>query len=134
MSDSQATIDRIPHRPPARIVERFLGADETEAKASFVVRHGPWLRGGAFAPEALVEALAQTTALYVAANTPPEIQIAGVLAAVSHFACASRALPGEEVHLTVRLQTRLGPLAAFEGVARVGDREVARGDLRVAIK
>ena len=127
----EGVIDRIPHREPARLVERLLRADAESAEASLVVREGPWLRGGALAGEALVEALAQTCALHAAANSSPEARLEGVLAAVSKFAFRTRATPGDEVRLSVRLQTKLGPLAAFEGVARVGDREVARGELRV---
>ncbi|HZU99711.1 MAG TPA: hypothetical protein VFF73_23570, partial [Planctomycetota bacterium] len=56
----------------------------------------------------------------------------GALAAVSRFEFPSPAVPGDVVNLQVRLQATLGPLAAFEGVARVGERVVARGELRVA--
>ncbi len=127
----EGVIDRIPHKAPARLVERLLRADAESAEAALVVADGPWLRAGALAAEALVEALAQTCALHAAANAPPEARLEGVLAALTRFSFPHRAVPGDEVRLYVKLQTRMGPLAAFEGVARVGEREVARGDLRV---
>jgi 3-hydroxymyristoyl/3-hydroxydecanoyl-(acyl carrier protein) dehydratase len=129
--DLSTFVDRIPHRPPVRLVERFLRADTVSAEAALVVREGSWLRHGALAPEALVEALAQTCALQAVANATEGVKLEGALAAVSRFRFSSRAEPGDEVRLAVTLQTRLGPLAAFEGVARVGEREVARGELRV---
>jgi len=123
----------LPHRPPVRLVERVLRMDERGAAAELVVRE-PWVRRGAFAPEALIEALAQTCALHAAARARPgERARGGVLAGVSRFRFPARALPGETVVLSVELQALLGPLAAFEGVARSGEREVARGELRVAI-
>ena len=124
-------LDRIPHRPPVRLVEELLRADADGAEASLLVREGSWLRHGSFAPEALVEALAQTCALHAAKNAPEGASMQGALAALTKWTFPARALPGERVLLAVKLQTRLGPLAAYEGVARVGDREIARGDLRV---
>jgi len=43
-------------------------------------------------------------------------------------------VPGDVVTLSVRVQTAMGPLVAFEGVATVGAREVARGELRVVLR
>lgn len=127
-------IDRIPHRPPARLVERLVASNADTTEAELVVREGPWLRRGSLAAEALVEALAQTCALHAVANTKEGAGHTGVLAAVSHFMFPTRAVPGDTVRLEVRLETRMGPLAAFEGVARVGEREVARGELRVVAR
>jgi predicted hotdog family 3-hydroxylacyl-ACP dehydratase len=125
----------IPHAGHSLLLERVLPGDETLARAELVVREGPWLRAGALAPEALVEALAQTAAAFAAleARRRGVAATGGVLAAVSHFAFPARATPGETVTLEVRLETVLGPLAAFEGRASVGEREVARGELRVAV-
>jgi predicted hotdog family 3-hydroxylacyl-ACP dehydratase len=124
----------LPHRPPARLVERALRADAAGAEAELTVRDA-WLRRGALAEEALVEALAETCALYASARAGEAREArSGVLAAVSRFVFPERARPGETVRLEVRLETVLGPLAAFEGVARVGAHEVARGELRVAFR
>jgi predicted hotdog family 3-hydroxylacyl-ACP dehydratase len=123
----------LPHRPPARLIERVLRADDSGAEAELTVQD-PWLRRGALAEEALVEALAETCAVFASARARPgERARAGVLAAVSRFVFPGRARAGETVRLAVSLETVLGPLAAFEGVARVGEREVARGELRVAV-
>lgn len=124
----------LPHRPPARLLERALRADAVGAEAELVVRDS-WLRRGALAEEALVEALAETCALYASARAgeSPGAR-SGVLAAVSRFVFKEKARAGETVRLEVSLETVLGPLAAFEGVARVGVREVARGELRVAFR
>jgi 3-hydroxymyristoyl/3-hydroxydecanoyl-(acyl carrier protein) dehydratase len=128
-------LELIPHRPPARLVERLVRADATAAVAELVVRDGPWLRRGALAPEALVEALAQTCALFAASSaTAGSAPVAGALASVSRFTWPTRAVPGDVVTLAVRIQTTLGPLVAFEGIACVGEREVARGELRVVLR
>ncbi len=110
------------------LLERQVEAGVCE----LTVREGPWLRRGALAPEALVEALAQTCAAWGASSSPAGGGRGGALAAVSRFEFPSPAVPGEIVRLEVRLQATLGPLAAFEGVACVGERVVARGELRVA--
>jgi predicted hotdog family 3-hydroxylacyl-ACP dehydratase len=117
----------IPHRAPVVLVERVVSRDATQATAEMTVRE-PWLRDGALAPEALVEALAQTCAVYAQTDVARQ----GVLAKLNDFTFPARAREGERVTLVVRLQTRVGPLAAFESSAQVGDRIVARGELRVA--
>jgi predicted hotdog family 3-hydroxylacyl-ACP dehydratase len=126
--------DLIPHRPPARIVERVVSADDVSAETELTVREGSWLRGGALAPEALVEALAQTAAVYAGlAARGGAAPRAGYLAGMSRFEFPSAARPGDVVRLSVRVETKIGDLVAFEGTARVHDREVARGELRVAL-
>jgi 3-hydroxymyristoyl/3-hydroxydecanoyl-(acyl carrier protein) dehydratase len=130
--------DLIPHRPPARLLERVLDATDEGAVAELTVREGPWTRAGKLAPEALVEALAQTAALYAGARARREgsegrLPRAGVLAAVSRFEFPRPARPGDRVRLEVRLQKALGELVAFEARARVGEGDVAQGELRVAL-
>lgn len=121
----------VPHRPPALLLERVLAADEAGAAAELLVREGPWVRGGALAPEALVEALAQTAAAFAGAQANREPR-AGLLAGFSRFEFPTPARPGDRVRLEVRLEKVLGELAAFEGRASVEGRLVARGELRVA--
>lgn len=125
---------KIPHRAPALLLDRVIEADPEGSRAELLVREGPWLRGGALAPEALVEALAQTCAVHAAAQAPGGgAPRAGALAALSRFEFPSRATPGRTVTLSVRLQARIGELVAFEGTAVAGPDVVARGELRVAL-
>ncbi len=127
----------LPHRPPARLIERVVAADELGATAELSVREGPWLRCGVLAPEALIEALAQTAAVYASVraralastSSPP----AGHLAGIANFAFEAPARPGDLVVLAVKLERTFGQLVAFGARAYTRGRDVARGELRVAL-
>jgi 3-hydroxyacyl-[acyl-carrier-protein] dehydratase len=126
----------LPHRPPWLLVDRVISVDADAVVAEKRVSAGDPLVGdtGLGGPLAL-EALAQAAACLMgtkAAEAGASVHL-GYLVAARGWKFPSIAQPGETVTLEARRTSSLGALHGFSAVARVGEREIASGELTFAV-
>jgi 3-hydroxyacyl-[acyl-carrier-protein] dehydratase len=127
--------DLIPHRPPWALVDRVVAAGEGVVTAEKRVSAGdPLVGDGGFGGPLVVEAAAQAAACLmglrgggVAAGHR------GYLVSARGWKFPSAAAPGETVTIEARQVSALGTFHGFEAVARVGEREIASGQMTFAV-
>lgn len=132
---------RIPHRPPALLLDRVTalepgvrGAAEVELSAAL-----PWF-GGHFPARpvlpgvAVVEACTQLVAVVCAPPPWDAVAAPEYLAAIERFKFTTPAVPGETLTLEVWLGRRSGGLLQVRARARVERRPVAEGLLSVTLR
>jgi 3-hydroxymyristoyl/3-hydroxydecanoyl-(acyl carrier protein) dehydratase len=125
-------VDRLPHRPPMRLVEEVLALVPGESATCRRVAHpDDWYFHGHFPGDPvvpaiiLVELLAQAGGL--AASTASDARQQGMrVAAFSGFKFPAAARPGAVLEVAARVTGRLGAMVKIEG-------EVTADGVRVAI-
>jgi 3-hydroxyacyl-[acyl-carrier-protein] dehydratase len=125
----------LPHRPPWSLVDRVVSVDGETVTAEKRLSPGDPLCGaGGLGGPLCLEALAQTAACLMGHRSGGARGHHGYLVAARGWKFPSTALPGETVSLVATRTAALGALAAFTGVARVGDREIASGEMTFAVR
>lgn len=127
----------IPHRAPFLWIDQIVELEP--GKRCVALKHvdpaEPFFAGH-FPAEAvlpgifLIEAMAQTSGVMLgsACSTMEGIP---KLAAVNRFKFLKLVRPGSELRIETRKLTDAGSMACIEGIVRVGDEIVARGELTV---
>lgn len=127
----------IPHRAPFlwidQIVElepgqRCVALKHVDPTEPFFAGHFPAeaVLPGIF----LIEAMAQTSGVMLG-SAGSKMEGIPKLAAVNRFKFLRLVKPGSELRIETRKLTDAGSMACIEGIVRVGDEIVARGELTV---
>jgi 3-hydroxyacyl-[acyl-carrier-protein] dehydratase len=129
----------IPHRPPFLLVDRILELEEGKRcvgiknvtiNEPFFVGHFPQY---AVMPGVLIiEALAQVGAIAVLKN-PEFAGKLGFLVGVDNFRFREQVVPGDTLHLEMELTRFKRGIGKGKGVAKVGDKVVAEGEIMFAL-
>jgi len=127
-------LELLPHRPPWSLVDRVLSVDGARIVAEKRLALddpllGPRGLGGPLA----IEAVAQAAACLVGAGGDGSGARHGYLVAARGWKFPGWARPGETVTLSAERTGSWANLYAFFGTARVGEREIAAGELRFAL-
>jgi 3-hydroxyacyl-[acyl-carrier-protein] dehydratase len=80
----------------------------------------------------LIEAVAQTAAVMLGAETPVEQAESALLAAVNRFKFFKPVFPGMKLRIETTKLTQAGKMACIEGIVSVDGEKVASGELMVA--
>jgi 3-hydroxyacyl-[acyl-carrier-protein] dehydratase len=128
----------IPHRPPFLWIDRV---EELEPGVHCVAWKFIDLESPAFAGHFpsrpvlpgvfLIEAVAQTAGVMLAAAAAQEPEALPLLAAVNRFKFLKSVGPGQELRIETRKLTDAGSMAYIEGTVSVAGEIVARGELSV---
>lgn len=125
----------MPHRPPMRLVDRLLDADERRGTASFRIPPGNLFldSDGVFAREALAEVMAQAfmaLSVWQAARggAPPA---AGYLVGMRGLRVHADAREGDTLIAKVEATDRVAQVAMVAGQVFRGETLLAEGELRL---
>jgi 3-hydroxyacyl-[acyl-carrier-protein] dehydratase len=133
-------LDRLPHKPPMRLVDELLdidpGVSATTARTTrptdfFFQGHFP---GRPIVPAMmLVEMIAQTGGIAAASASSDDARTSpGTLAALGGFKFPSAAGPDARLTIHARVVGRIGRLVKIEGEVRADGVVVAAGTLTLA--
>lgn len=127
----------IPHRPPFLWIDQIIELEP--GKRCVAIKHvdpaEPFFAGH-FPSQAilpgifLIEAVAQTSGVMLGAAAG-ESKGSPRLAAVNRFKFLKTVAPGAELQIETTKLTEAGTMACIEGIVRVGNEVVARGELTV---
>ena len=138
-ADLNHLLAQLPHQPPMRLVEQIVEVVPGRlARAARVARLGDWFFDGHFPDNpvvpaiALVELLAQTGGLAIAAPLQATEPIALRLASLSDFKFPAAAGPGALLQATAEVVGRLGPLIKVSGTVTANGTLVASGSFMLA--
>ena len=125
-------LDAVPHRAPALILDEVVGADDESACCAFTVREGFFVDDGRLAPEALIEALAQTAAVMggLRARRHGAALLRGLLAGVRGFSIERTPAVGDRVVCRVQTVRRLGEISLVNGFACDDDGPICAGEFK----
>ncbi|MDF2722025.1 MAG: fabZ [Paenibacillus sp.] len=131
--------ETIPHRYPFLLVDRILeieqgvravGLKNVTINEPFFVGHFP---GYPVMPGVLIaEALAQVAAVAMLSSEANRGKI-GLLAGIDGFRFRDQVKPGDTLILEMEITRMKGTIGKGRGVAKVGDRVVAEGELMFAL-
>ena len=137
MSSSGFNLDRLPHRPPMRLVERIVDIAPGEwARATRVAHADDWYFQGHFPGDpvvpaiVLIELLAQTGGLAAAADieAPQALRVA----AFGPFRFPAGARPNQLLEAHARVVGRMGGVVKIEGEVLADGMRVASGSVTLA--
>lgn len=138
-ADSSHLLAQLPHQPPMRLVEEIVEVVPGRlARAERLARAGDWFFDGHFPGNpvvpaiALVELLAQTGGLAIAAPLGATEPIALRLASLNDFKFPAAAGPGALLQATAEVVGRLGSLIKVSGTVTANGTLVASGSLTLA--
>ena len=139
MTSSAFGIDRLPHRPPMRLVEEIadLVAGES-ARGLRMARPEDWYFQGHFPDDpvvpafVLIELLAQTGGLAAASGAEPSGSAMLRVAAVGPFKFPGGARPNQMLDARARVVGRIGGLIRIEGEVLADGVRVAVGSVTLA--
>ena len=138
-ADLSHLLAQLPHQPPMRLVEEIVEVVPGRlARAARLARAGDWFFDGHFPGNpvvpaiALVEFLAQTGGLAIAAPLGATEPIALRLASLNDFKFPAAAGPGAVLQATAEVVGRLGPLIKVSGTVTANGTLVASGSLTLA--
>ena len=131
----QAPETYIPHRPPVACLDAVLFVDQSRALTRRTIV-GEAVLGGRIWEPWLIEGLAQTAAVL---NGNNEMKIGrrsakGMLVGIRNLRIHRRPELGETIQFEVELVKRISPLTLIEGRARVGDEEIAAGQMKFYVE
>lgn len=131
--------ETIPHRYPFLLVDRILEVEEgvravglknVTINEPFFVGHFP---GYPVMPGVLIaEALAQVAAVAMLSSESNRGKI-GLLAGIDGFRFRDQVKPGDTLILEMEITRMKGTIGKGRGVAKVGERVVAEGELMFAL-
>jgi 3-hydroxyacyl-[acyl-carrier-protein] dehydratase len=139
MLDARQIQDIIPHRYPFLLVDRIIEVEEgvravgiknVTINEPFFAGHFP---GYPVMPGVLIaEALAQVAAVAMLKMEANKGKI-GFFAGIDGFRFREQVLPGDTLTLTAEITRAKGTVVKANGVARVGDKIVAEGEMMFAL-
>lgn len=139
MMDIKEIQETIPHRYPFLLVDRILevqegvravGLKNVTINEPFFAGHFP---GYPVMPGVLIaEALAQVAAVAMLKSEANKGKI-GLLAGIDQFRFRDQVKPGDTLILEMEITRMKGTIGKGRGVAKVGERVVAEGELMFAL-
>ena len=139
MTLNRSLLDRLPHRPPMRLVEEVVRIEPGKsACARMVARPDDWYFQGHFPGDpivpaiVLVELLAQTAG-FAASSGNGSDQLALRVAAFGGFKFSSSARPHSVLEATAHIVGRMGRMIKVQGEVTADGTRVAIGELTLAM-
>jgi len=137
--EQAAALERLPHGPEFRFVDRLLALDPgREGRGEYHVRGDEAFLRGHFPGDPLmpgvllVEALAQLAGV-VAQSDPQVGPLSGLkLTALRQVKILGSARPGETIRLQARITGRLGSLIQAQGEVTLDDKRLLSADLTLS--
>lgn len=127
----------IPQRPPFVMIDKVLTADGTVSETSFTVRDGElFVEAGYFIESGLVENMAQTAAAgtgYKAQEDGKPAPI-GFIGALKGLHITELPKVGETITTTITFVHQVMNAHIVQGLARIGNREIARCELKIFLQ
>lgn len=139
MYDTNQVQSILPHRYPFLLVDRILEVEEGKRAVGLknVTINEPFFQGHfpgyPVMPGVLItEALAQIGAVAILKAEANQGKL-GLLAGIDGFRFRSQVMPGDTLILEMNVTRMKGTIGKGYGIAKVGDRVVAEGELMFAL-
>jgi len=125
----------IPQREPFIMIDGLVSANEMEFKSSFDIQSGNiFLENGQLSESALVENIAQTCAAgfgYLGSlNGEGEARL-GFIGAVTRLEVMSQSKENDHIETTVTILNSFENIHLIEGVAKCGDKELVKCQMKI---
>lgn len=126
----------LPQRPPFVMIDRLVSCDEVLAVTELLVKEDNlFVEDERLTSSGLVENIAQTCAArigYINLNNGGTVKI-GVIGSISNLNIVRTPKVGEKLITTIELISEVMQMTLVEAVVRVGDEEIVRASMKIAL-
>lgn len=133
----EITLDELlPQRPPFVMIDRLVSCDAVFAVTELSIRKDNiFVEDERLTSSGLVENIAQTCAArigYINLNNGGTVKI-GVIGSISNLNIVRTPKVGEKLITTIELISEVMQMTLVEAVVRVGDEEIVRTSMKIAL-
>ncbi len=126
----------LPQRPPFVMIDRLVSCDAVFAVTELLIRKDNiFVEDDRLTSSGLVENIAQSCAArigYINLNNGGTVKI-GVIGSISNLNIARTPKVGEKLVTTIELISEVMQMTLVEAVVRVGDEEIVRASMKIAL-
>lgn len=133
----EITLDELlPQRPPFVMIDRLVSCDAVFAVTELSIRKDNiFVEDERLTSSGLIENIAQTCAArigYINLNNGGTVKI-GVIGSISNLNIVRTPKVGEKLITTIELISEVMQMTLVEAVVRVGDEEIVRASMKIAL-